>query len=277
MVRVGWFNAHVSDDEFQLPVTKPPTEPKSSALILTVFAGFLIASLSVFLVVKHYEPSWAAEQWGPVAAWFSGIATFVAVGTALHQTKLARDDAAEAKVNAAEQLARDEARHAADLIAADRRLTHELDSTRRFEQLRTIPPIWDSIGNLTSKWIIYREAIKDAPYLEHTQESVDEWMKKVTPWTDAIRDLELVFTTPMMMVSEPHTQAAITELYEKIRLLQQKSFDLIGQALKKQEVELTEITALTKEINTSRKPMTSIVRQYLTDAPPLKPSDERDQ
>ncbi|MBY4236573.1 hypothetical protein HQO42_05330 [Rhodococcus fascians] len=62
-------------------------------MILAVFAGFLVVALSVFLVVQHYEPTWDAEQWGPVAAWFSGIATVFAVTISLYQTVRAQREA----------------------------------------------------------------------------------------------------------------------------------------------------------------------------------------
>ncbi|OZE79185.1 hypothetical protein CH304_19605 [Rhodococcus sp. 15-649-1-2] len=268
--RTGWFNALVN---------KKKARTWRESLGFCVGCGVGLIAFYVLLTIGHYyNDGWGPNQWGSVASWVSGLATFFAVGVALYQTKLARDDASHAKKDAIDRIALEEARHTADLVAADKRLAHELDSARRLEQLKTIPPIWDAIGDLTTHWIDYREALNAAPYLASTDEAVAEWRKQIDPWLDSLKAVELVFTTPMMIVSEPNTQGAITELYEKVRKLQTMSVDLVGVAFKtKKPVDLGDATALVKSINTSRKPMTSIVRQYLTEAPPLRPSDERGQ
>lgn len=104
---------------FELPATKPPTEPKASWVITVGLIGFIVAALAIFLVVRHYDPTWDVEQWGPVAAWFSGLATFVAVSISLYQTRLAQQSAGD----------------------ANRRLNEQLDSQRRAVEIQVLTSI----------------------------------------------------------------------------------------------------------------------------------------
>ncbi|MGF0312529.1 hypothetical protein [Rhodococcus sp. IEGM1428] len=88
--------------------------------------GVGLVAFYVLLTIGHYyNDGWGPDQWGPVASWVSGLATSFAVGVALYQTKLARDDAEQAKAGAFEATRRDDQRREQDLAAADARLQEE--------------------------------------------------------------------------------------------------------------------------------------------------------
>ncbi|MGW0328681.1 hypothetical protein [Nocardia sp. NPDC003183] len=235
----------------------------SSALALWFTA--LVAAVTYGLFHR-----WGASQWGDLGTWIAGIGTTAAVIVALWQTKLARDTATAATAAAQAEIERVNERLARELRAADDRLARELDASRRLEQLRTLPPIWDQIGDLAFPFLAYLDAVGEA-HLLVTQQDVDRFMEVMNPWMEAIQRLELVFTPALMLISEPNTQDAVTQLYKRTRRLQVLSQEACGTAMRdKQQPDLQPLRDLMKEINTSRKTMTNIVREHLTEAAPLQ-------
>jgi hypothetical protein len=234
---------------------------------------YLLAAVYVGVSVYGFREHWGADQWGDLATWIAGVSTTGAVVVALWQAKLARDDARQVRLEAQEEIARVNQRFERELQAADERLARELDASRRMEQLRTIPPIWESIGGLGVPYVDFKEALEDGVHMPNTDEAVGAFMAKTKVWIAALTRLELVFTPAMMLVSEPNTQAAVTQLYEQTRKLLQLSEDAAEDCLRyRQRTDFTTMNELLKEINLSRRSMTGIVRQHLTQVPPLEPS-----
>lgn len=218
---------------------------------------------------------WGADQWGDLATWLAGFATTAAVMVTVWQTNNANKQA-----RAAEKRAEDDAkvmaeRHRMEMEAADKRLAHELDSARRIEQIRTIPPIWDAFGQLAVPYVDFKGVMETAHRLPRTKASADKLKAQVQPWINGMRNLELAFTTPVLMVSEPHTQKAITDLYEKVRKLQELTNAELKETMVQQRPYNKEpIDELFKEIAQSRKTMTNTVREHLAQVPPLWSADE---
>ncbi|MBY4210792.1 hypothetical protein HQO42_05335 [Rhodococcus fascians] len=105
----------------------------------SIGCGVGLVAFYVLLTIGHYyNDGWGPDQWGPVASWVSGLATFFAVGVALFQTKLARDDTAQAMERAAHTLANEEARHQSALAAANQRLTDQFDAQNRAVQVKAV-------------------------------------------------------------------------------------------------------------------------------------------
>ncbi|CAM2778328.1 hypothetical protein RHDE110596_00625 [Prescottella defluvii] len=214
---------------------------------------------SLFFLIKYLVSSisrwsgWTGSEWAAAGAWFGGLMTFGAVSAALLQTWLGRRDAKEA----AER--------------ADARLFHELDSKRRDEMLKAIPPIWAAIADLNQPYIRAREAIYEvANAPSRTVELAERLYAEYMPWLDALKNLEMVFTPALMMVTEPNTQQAITDLYEDTRELLDKSFDALGDVVQHHESpNMHEVETLMRKINMQRKSMTQVVRMHLTEAQPL--------
>lgn len=213
---------------------------------------------------------WGSSAWGAYGTWFTGFATFAAVMVALAQTSVARREADEARRAAAADLERAEAQFKNELRAADERLARELDATRRMEQLKTIPPIWDVVGELSYLYPRLVEALNEAPGLPRDQESADALMQVVEPWMDCSRKVEMEFSSAMMMVSEPHVLAAISELYEDTRTLHGLVVSAANDAMGAQvNPDWTELNTRMDSIRSRRKTMTALVREHLTKVGPL--------
>ncbi|MEV4209645.1 hypothetical protein [Nocardia salmonicida] len=238
----------------------------SSVVVLTPLAyiGF-----GVYGVRK----GWGADQWGDLATWMAGIATTGAVLVALWQTKLAREVAEQARADAEREVARVNAQRIEELAAADDRLARELDAARRMEQVRTIPPIWPAVTAVSTAFVMsFKEGITRGP-TEHTEEALAIWQAEyMEPFLAAVTDLELSFTPAVMLISEPHTQRLVTELYKKSREVNAIVAPMPRQRLQHGTVpDLAPLTSLLQEMREMRKSITNAVREHLIEVPPLDP------
>lgn len=214
--------------------------------------------------------SWDSAAWGAYGTWVTGFATLAAVVVALIQAGVARRDADEARLAAAADLERAEARFKDELKSADERLTRELDASRRMDQLKTVPPMWEAVGELSFLYPKLVEALNDAPGLPRDQGSADVLMQVIEPWMDCSRRVEMAFSAAMMMVSEPHVQAALSELYEDTRALHSLVVSAATDAMRNQvNPDWTEFDARMASIRSRRKTMTALVREHLSKAVPL--------
>lgn len=213
---------------------------------------------------------WGSSSWSAYGTWFTGLATFAAVVVALNQTNSARREADQARLSAVHALERAEARFKDELTAADERLARELDATRRMEQVKTLPPIWDVVGELNLLYPNLVEALNEAPRMPRDQDSADLLMQRIEPWTDCLRRLEMTFSAAMMIVSEPHVQDALSELYADTRSLNDLLLVVTNDAAGSQvNPDWTELDARMASILSSRKTMTALVREHLAGAVPL--------
>ncbi|MDH6681050.1 hypothetical protein M2284_005293 [Rhodococcus sp. LBL1] len=237
--------------------------------LITVVAVLAVIT-GIVLVRIYYSPNWGPGQWGDAATWVAGIATSLAVIVAVWQTNNANKQARAAEKRAKEDARVMAERHRKEMEAADKRLAHELDATRRIEQIRTIPPIWDAISELAMPYVDFKEVMPKAHQIAPIKEAAEAFKEQVMPWINGLRDVEMTFTPAVMTVSEPHTQKAITDLYEKVRKLHDlTSTELEVTMKRKRAYDGEEISALFKEISQSRKTMTNTVREHLMQVPPL--------
>ncbi|MDV7992089.1 hypothetical protein [Rhodococcus sp. IEGM 1374] len=264
----------MSDDKdapVNLPLYKRFWNKIQASMGFSVFCVVLLVSLiALGLIGNYWHEDWEAEQWGPVASWVASLATFLAVGVALYQTKLARDDAAQAKLDAAEQQRIEADRHSKELEAADERLSNELKASRDFEQLQTIPPIWQEIADLAESFTRFKRTIVKAHQIQPTTTAVEAFKEEVMPFINGLKNLELVFTPALIMVTERHTENAVKKLYKDTRdLLRMCEGAIKTGARDKKLVDTNEMTEQMSKISKSRKPMINIARQHLNGAPPL--------
>lgn len=261
---------------------------KAAAGVGVVVAAFLIAS-----VVTHgLSSGWDATEWGPVAAWFSGFLTVAAVGVALYQTIMARRDTEIARAEAAQQVATAradaeaqrlraveeralaEARHAQQLQNSEDLLARQLDAQRRAEQVATLPPIWAAIGNLQQPFHNYVQFLEydlvELVDMEDKQAAADKLEEAMMPFQQLLMNLELVFMPAQMIVGEEHVFDAVNDLYEETRLLSEMcSALLFDNAYATSAPDTTELKACFTRIVQQRKVMTRIVREHLSQVPPL--------
>lgn len=238
----------------------------SAVVVLTplVYVGF-----AIYGVWK----GWGAAQWGDLATWMAGIGTTGAVLVALWQTKHARDAAAQARSDAASEVARVTAQLNRELAAADDRLARELDAARRMEQVRTIPPIWTAVTAVSVTFIMnFKGGMEEGP-TANTNEAVDAWQANhITPFLTAVTELELSFTPAVMLISEPHTQELVTKLYKKTLGVRELALPMAAQRLTQATApDTTPLADHLQEMREMRKQITNVVREHLTEVPPLDP------
>ncbi|MFD8104642.1 hypothetical protein ACFV24_34400 [Nocardia fluminea] len=62
----------------------------------------------------------------------------------------------------------------------------------------------------------FKDGLKTGP-AANTDEACDEWLAAYAlPMADAIARLELAFSSAVMLISEPHTEHLILELYKTV-------------------------------------------------------------
>ncbi|MBY4111111.1 hypothetical protein HQO82_19305 [Rhodococcus fascians] len=246
----------------------------SASMGFCVFCAVLLVSLiALWIIGNYYDAGWAAEQWGPVAAWFGGMLTAGAVTLSLYQSREARR---EAKRNRED---------------ADRRHTEQIEQSKRHRQVDTISPIWVAIGeSLTPTNIILndieRVVLTDASFqskqpsdegYETYKARRDAAVKKLTDDLPAFADttyaVELSFSNAMMVVEQPKVVETVEDLYQAFIDLRNAYGEMAVRALSGEKVDLKQIKSLRSHVNKSRDPMIKAVREHLTKAAPLRKFD----
>lgn len=235
---------------------------------------------------------WGSAQWGPVAAWFSGLLTVVAVGVALYQTIMARRDTEIARAEAAKQVATAradaeaqrlqaveeraiaEARHAQQLQNSEELLARQLDAQQRSDQVATLPPIWAAIGRLQLPFQNFAAFLDDdlLPLVLAVDRDAGaaELQRNMHPWMELLSDLELVFTPAQMIVGQPEVFDSLNDLYEETRKLQKLSNTLLLDCNRTRRAPDThEFRMVFQRILQQRRVMIRLVREHLTQVPPL--------
>jgi hypothetical protein len=258
----------------------------------------VVAGHYVFVFITGTR--FSVDQWAAAGGWVGGLGAFAAVFVALWQIKRARDDAAEAKIEADERLTREleaaqqrtvkeieqaharaaaqmaaaEVRHTEQLMKSDELLANELDAQRRAEQIRCIPPIWEEIANLAFPFQSFLELLQDVPSMPRTNEAAEEFWHKAEIWLRGLMSIEMGFSTAHLIVSEPHTQAALKTLYVDTRRFHELSATASQQAAIQRSVpDLSGLHECYSTIINQRKTMTEIVREHLAQVPPLAQND----
>lgn len=236
------------------------------------------ALLSGLLIGWASADGWGVNQWGPIASWFSGLATFFAVGVALYQTKLARDDANQAKLDAADRLQDEKKRHEDELSAANERLENELDAQRRFEQIKTITPIWDTFQQMAIPTNQLIEAVHDLNAKVRKRESRSEDMthddfkdleKQFNVFIQVLLKSEIAFSPALMIVDQPDVSILIAAMYRDVRDFQEMAGEVLSLAVTKKRPSPQILIDQNRKISKHRDPMVKAVREHLAKATPL--------
>ncbi len=199
---------------------------KSNLIIPVGIISGLLAAFLLMFAITGLTDHWGTDHWGDYATWLSGVATTAAVIVALWQTKLARDDAAQAKIDAAEEAKRAQEQFNAELKAADERLSRELDASRRMQQLKTIPPICQAIVDLNARYFALRQTISQVRIMPQPTEAPEELIQQIDLWVDATHRLQLACSTAIMMVSEPTVHAALRNFEQIVFELKMANLNL---------------------------------------------------
>ncbi|MDV8025341.1 hypothetical protein [Rhodococcus sp. IEGM 1330] len=179
-------------------------------------AVLLVLLISLWVIGNYWDEGWKAEQWGPVASWVASLATFLAVGVALYQTKLARDDAAQAKLDAAVQIANDEKRHTDQLAAASDRLTSQLDAQRKSRQVEALYHVYRDEQILESVYDALINAIGQARRINNPEHKLQ---KAVVTLIDGLRGDRAEYRASMaeanFVVSDFASREVLKEMQDK--------------------------------------------------------------
>jgi hypothetical protein len=121
----------------------------------------LVVGLPVGLVVAFgFIHKWGAEQWGPVAAWFTGAATLTAVAVALRQA--------------------DTARRETKRLQLARLVDHEV--SRRRECIEALGKLWGAITGMQTEFAAWTDNLKTLP-LDSIPEEIQrfswEWHNRI--------------------------------------------------------------------------------------------------
>jgi hypothetical protein len=210
-----WLNARVSEEKES--ASRMTTWRDSVSF--SVGCGVALVGFYILLTIGHYyNEGWGPNQWGPVAAWMGSLLTAAAVSVSLYQTKLARDDAAKAKLDAAAQIARDEKRHTDQLAAANDRLTNELDAQRKARQVEALYHVYRDEQTLESVYDALLLAIEDAREINNRE---NERQKKVSRLLDGFRGDRANYRASMAEVNFIVSDVASRKILKKMQDLEE--------------------------------------------------------
>lgn len=188
---------------------------------------WVAALLSGVLIGWAFTHGWGANQWGPIASWIAGLTTFLAVGVALYQTKLARDDAKQAKIDAAIKLSHEEQRHRSAIEAANQRLLDQMESQDRAVQSRTIVKLITSYQNQRTCARDLLEKIQRRKRMDGTGEPKAVIELQFDLYKQLQQSLDQTTVEAAFYVLDPETRSAIGLLevqYEAVDTLLQKIY-----------------------------------------------------
>lgn len=118
------------------------TVHKDRALSPWLIATGIVAALALILILGvGVGQGWGAPQWGPVAEWVAGAATFAAVAAALWQAVLAR--------------------RASTRQLFEGRIDHEI--SRRRECIQALGDMWAGMVSLSIEFVAFRNYLDDIP------------------------------------------------------------------------------------------------------------------
>jgi hypothetical protein len=123
----------------------PPSENDSLPPPWLIITGIIVALGVIFVLGFGYGQRWGAPQWGPLAEWIAGAATFAAVVVALRQSNQAQREARRG--------------HLARLV------DHEV--SRRRECINALGDLWAAIVGMTMHFASFTD------YLLNLRESFD--------------------------------------------------------------------------------------------------------
>nr|WP_218680372.1 hypothetical protein [Rhodococcus qingshengii] len=209
-----------------------------------------IAALFLGLLLGwSFSDGWGASQWGPLAAWFGGILTATAVGVSLWQANEAKKKSVEDAERASKLLKREKkrnkkaeaaevGRHEQALTNANNRLKHEIDSQRRHQQLMSIPPIWEAIGELAAptKYLLYAlqvGSVGDEAAREKARDMYSSW--------EILYDrAQISFTTATLIISDAEVSKHLKNTYKELMAFKVAMLAVHSQFIKKEKITIEE-------------------------------------
>lgn len=235
-------------------------------LLLAVAAVAASASLAGHYIYSFATGSkYSVNQWMAAGAWVGALATFSAVFVALHQTRLARQNAQKQLTQAKEELA-----------ASETRLASELEMNRAHEIVKTIPVVWAAIDELGEPIHAFESALTEY-YKRAGQGSARANLDSAaSALSSAIGKANHSFSTPLMLVTERTTQVAIGRLYEDVRSLGHSIIEIASNLDNGLPNDVHRLRTELTEINSKRSDITLLVREHILKAPPLSDPYQRD-
>lgn len=244
---------------------------------------WVVALLVGTLLGWSFSDGWGSNQWGPIASWVSGIGTLVAVGVALFQTKLARDDAKLAKLEAGAQIERDEKRHTDQLKSANERLVDELNAQRRARQVEALYHAYRDEQVLEAVYDAIFVAIKEAVGINNRshprQQKVDDIIKQIRGYRTQYRASMaesnfIVSDTPSRRVlnkiqeAEEALNTATEHLYSEIT----SKFSINSDELDDAKKQIQEVATLRGDLIDTARTLSDVIPLNAIDQDPPNPS-----
>lgn len=223
-----------------------------------IATGIVVVLALIFFVGFGAGQQWGAPQWGPLAAWLAGAATFAAVVVALRESFRAQRESMRG------QLAR--------------LVDHEV--SRRRECIAALANLWAAITGLQmdfAAWIQYlngldpefkpdeqrsRQPLTGAPMQTYGQEIREEIRKFSSQWQNRI---EPPLFAALLVLRGTDLYEAVSEVNEKINEIKLQGLDTIKDAVTAGRRPNTQpITAMWDDIVGRRDSHLALARQHFS-------------
>lgn len=201
-----------------------------------IIIGIVGALALVFLLGAGVGQEWGAEQWGPLAAWVAGAATFAAVVVALQQSVHARREARRG--------------HLARLV------DHEV--SRRRECIEALANLWAAITGMQMDFAAWTGKLQTQPLdsiPEETRRFSWEWQNRI----------ERPLFVALLVLRGTDLYDAVGQVNDKINEIKTKGLEPIRQAGKdRQRPDTTEITSLWNSVVNRRDEHLTLARKHFS-------------
>ncbi|ELB87125.1 hypothetical protein Rwratislav_41365 [Rhodococcus wratislaviensis IFP 2016] len=165
---------------------------------------------------------------------------------------------------AAEERSRVEAeRHAEQLNAANARLENELNAQRQYQQLQSIPPIWDAIGDLTVPTNNLLQTLQRARVDEDTKSIAKA---ELLAWRPIAFKAAISFSSAFLLINEENTMASIRKTQSALEMLVKAVERLHSDISAGEPVtarSIGEASKLQNELVANRKEMIETAKQHI--------------
>jgi hypothetical protein len=204
-----------------------------------IAAGIGAALALIFLLGVGYGQQWGAPQWGPLAEWIAGAATFAAVVVALKQSIDAQR----------------ESRH----NRLDRLVDHEI--SRRRECIQALANLWAAITSTQMDFATWIEDLvgssnPSSPAIsERTRKFAWEWQNRI--------DAPLLVALLVLRRATPLYEA-VAELNKTINKIKDQLNTIDGVLLAHQHPDTQLINTLWDTVLDQRNAHLKLARQQLT-------------
>lgn len=221
---------------------------------------------------------WGSSQWGPAAAWVGALLTATAISVSLWQAFEAKSKAKRDAESAAGKLAEERGRHEREMKEANNRLEQELDLQRRFEQIRSIPPISASMTRLTlptSDFLMslarFNAASEERRLDGRTLQRHELEDVRITSsaWMDAFVRVETSFTTAQLVIDNEQVTRLIATLYKRLKTLHEEVAGALHRCFDDKPTDTSALSEKFDQINDFKSPIVILARRELDRGGPL--------